>query len=170
MFRLEQGLTLIGMVHGGDGNFIVDLLDENGNPVAPMGLANEIGAFKGITPVQITRGGQYLLDIQANGPWEIIVDQPRVENAPERRSFSADIPAPTPFFELSGGLHRVHMTHQGNGNFIVDLLDENGASVTPMGLANEIGPFEGSRAVQVPEDGVYLFAVQANGPWTIQID
>src|SRR3712207_8440534 len=45
-------------------------------------------------------------------------------------------------FELSGGLHRVEMTHQGDANFIVDLLDENGASVVPMGLVNEIGPLD----------------------------
>lgn len=62
------------------------------------------------------------------------------------------------------------MTHSGDANFIVDLLDENGASVTMMGLVNEIGPFEGSKAVQVPEDGVYVLAVQANGLWTIEID
>jgi hypothetical protein len=62
------------------------------------------------------------------------------------------------------------MTHEGDGNFIVDLLDENGPSVAPMGLANEIGPFEGSRAVRVPDDGIYLFSVQANGPWTISVE
>jgi len=170
MFRLEPGLSVFFMAHEGSSNFIVDLLDENGSQVAPMGLANEIGGFSGSVPVQIPRGGQYLLDVQADGRWKFVIIQPRVYDAPKETRFSGDSPEATHLFELSGGLHRVHMTHQGNGNFIVDLLDENGASVIPMGLANEIGPFEGSRAMQVPEDGVYLFAVQANGPWTIQID
>jgi hypothetical protein len=39
-----------------------------------------------------------------------------------------------------------------------------------MGLVNEIGPFEGSRAMTVPDDSIYLFWVEANGPWTIKID
>ncbi len=55
------------------------------------------------------------------------------------------------------------MTHQGARNFIVRLLDKNGAPVGGA-LANEIGPFEGSRAVQVPKDDVYLLQVEADGP------
>ena len=39
-----------------------------------------------------------------------------------------------------------------------------------MGLVNEIGPFDGSQAVTVPEDGIYLLQVEANGPWTIEIE
>jgi hypothetical protein len=169
-FQLQSGLTVIRMEHQGNANFIVDLLDQNGNSVAPMGVANVIGAFQGSTPVQITRGGQHLLDVQAGGQWQITVEQPRAASAPKTTSFSGNSQQATELFELSGGLHRVQMTHQGDGNFIVDLLDENGASVVLMGLANEIGPFEGSRAMQVPDDGIYLFSVQANGPWTIRID
>lgn len=128
-----------------------------------------IDPFQGSTPVQIPRGADYLLDVQADGPWQIVVEQPRAASAPQTRRFSGDSQQATQLFALSAGLHRVHMTHQGDSNFIVDLLDENGESVT-LGLANEIGPFDGSRAVQVPVDGIYLFSVQANGPWTINID
>ena len=169
-FQLEEGLTVIGMSHQGDANFIVDLLDENGTSVAPMGVANVIGPFEGSTPVQITQSGQYLLDVQNAGQWQIQVEQPRVESAPETTEFSGNSAQATQLFELSGGLHRVELTHQGDANFIVDLLDENGASVVPMGLVNEIGPFDGSRAMTVPGDGIYLFSVQANGPWTITVD
>ncbi len=169
-FQLEEGLTVIEMSHQGDSNFIVDILDENGNSVAPMGVANVIGPFEGSTPVQITRSGQYLLDVQNAGQWQIQVKQPRAASAPETRSFSGNSAQATQLFELSGGLHRVEMTHEGDSNFIVDLLDENGASAVPMGLVNEIGPFEGSRAMTVPGDGIYLFSVQANGPWTITVE
>jgi len=61
------------------------------------------------------------------------------------------------------------MTHQGNRNFIVQLLDENGEQVSTS-LVNEIGRFDGSKAVRVPRDGVYLFEVQADGSWTIQVE
>jgi hypothetical protein len=157
------------MTHKGTSNIIVDLLDTNGNSVAFGSVANVIGPFQGSTPVQIPRGADYLLDVQADGPWQIVVGQPRAASAPQTRSFSGDSQQATQLFALSAGLHRVHMTHQGDSNFIVDLLDENGGSVT-LGLANEIGPFDGARAVQVPVDGIYLFSVQANGPWTINID
>jgi hypothetical protein len=169
-FRLESGLTVIQMKHQGNANFIVDLLDENGNSVAPMGVVNVIGPFQGSTPVQIKRSGQYLLDVQNAGNWKIMVRQPRVESAPKVTTFYGNSAKATQLFELSGGLHRVEMTHEGDANFIVDLLDENGASVVPMGLVNEIGPFEGSRAMTVPDDGIYLFWVEANGPWTIKVD
>jgi len=169
-FQLESGLTVIEMKHQGNANFIVDLLDENGNSVAPMGVVNVIGPFQGSTPVQIKRDGQYLLDVQNAGNWQIVVKQPRVESAPKVTTFSGNSAQATQLFELSGGLHRVEMTHQGNANFIVDLLDENGASVVPMGLVNDIGPFEGSRAMTVSDDGIYLFWVEANGPWTIKVE
>ena len=169
-FKLEEGLTVIGMSHQGDANFIVDILDENGTSVAPMGVANVIGPFEGSTLVQIARSGQYLLDVQNAGQWQIEVRQPRAASAPHTTSFSGNSAQATQLFELSGGLHRVELTHQGDANFIVDLLDENGASAVPMGLVNEIGPFDGSRAMTVPDDGIYLFSVQANGPWTITVD
>jgi hypothetical protein len=157
------------MTHQGISNFIVDFLNTNGNSVAFGIVANVIGPFQGSTPVQIPRGADYLLDVQADGTWQIVVGQPRAASAPQTSSLSGEGQQATQLFALSAGLQRVHMTRQGDSNFIVDLLDENGESVT-LGLADEIGPFDGSRAVQVPVDGIYLFSVQANGPWTINID
>lgn len=168
-FTLESGLAIMSMTHQGDANFIVDLLDESGISVAPMGLANEIGPFEGSIALQ-TSAGEHLLDVQANGPWTINVEQPRPSNAPKSRSFSGDSKTATALFELSGGLTTFEMTHQGDANFIVDLLDENGASVSPMGLVNEIGPFNGSKALAVPGSGIYLLQIEANGPWTIEIE
>jgi hypothetical protein len=36
-------------------------------------------------------------------------------------------------------------------------------------LANEIGAFDGSKAVRIPKDDIYLLQVDAAGPWTIQV-
>lgn len=87
---------------------------------------------------------------------------------PEPISLSGSGQQATDPFQLEPGLAVVSMTHQGDANFIVDLLDENGTSVAPMGVANQIGPFEGSIAVQTSA-GDHLLDVQANGPWTIEI-
>jgi hypothetical protein len=72
-------------------------------------------------------------------------------------------------FELESGLAVFRMAHQGNRNFIVYLLDQNGARVGTS-LANEVGSFSGSKAIQVPRDGTYLLQVDADGSWTIQVD
>jgi hypothetical protein len=45
-FQLEESLTVIGMSHLENANFIVDILEENGNSVEPMSVANVIGPFK----------------------------------------------------------------------------------------------------------------------------
>ncbi len=60
------------------------------------------------------------------------------------------------------------MTHQGEGNFIVELLDDEGSEVGSS-LMNEIGPIDASQAVQIPEDGSYLLNVDADGAWTIVV-
>jgi len=84
-----------------------------------------------------------------------------------RRSFEAA----TDFFELSRGLKTFYMTHQGNGHFSVHLLNKDGAQVGMESLlANDVGPFDGSKAVRVSKDDVYLLQVDANGPWTIQVE
>jgi hypothetical protein len=70
------------MTHKGTSNIIVDLLDTNGNSVAFGSVANVIGPFQGSTPVQIPRGADYLLDVQADGPWQIVGEQPRAASAP----------------------------------------------------------------------------------------
>jgi hypothetical protein len=46
-FQLEESLTVIGMSHLGNANFIVDILEENENAVAPKSVANVCGSFKG---------------------------------------------------------------------------------------------------------------------------
>jgi hypothetical protein len=82
--------------------------------------------------------------------------------------FSGTGPQATEQFDLSAGLARFEMTHQGESNFIVTLLDDEGAEVGSS-LMNEIGPIDSSQAVQIPEDGTYLLNVDADGAWTIRV-
>jgi hypothetical protein len=60
------------------------------------------------------------------------------------------------------------MVHQGESNFIFELLDDEGAEVGSS-LMNEIGQYDASQAVQIPEDGTYLLNVDADGAWTIRV-
>ena len=71
-FSLEQGLSIFRMTHGGDGYFGVWLLDAEGDKIDL--LANEIGEFDGSKAVGISESGIYLLDISADGSWEISIE------------------------------------------------------------------------------------------------
>ncbi len=73
----------------------------------------------------------------------------------------------TQLFRLSSGLIRCDYTHDGEWNFIVYLLDEQGDSVAL--LANEIGACEGSSANGVRDAGNYLLDVTGDVNWTITL-
>lgn len=59
------------------------------------------------------------------------------------------------------------MIHNGSSNWAPILLDSNGNTVEL--LANEIGAFNGSKAVGIDQSGIYILDVSADGAWTINI-
>lgn len=70
-------------------------------------------------------------------------------------------------FPLKTGLARIAMTSSGTRNFIVKLMDDQGKTVEL--LANQIGAWEGEKAVRVEKAGSHLIDVAASGAWTITI-
>ncbi len=169
-FDLESGLAVFRMSYQGEQNFIVRLLGESGTQSGGVSLANEIGEFEGSEATQ-AKAGQHILDVKASGPWTITVEQPRPTSAPQAGSYAYNTgKTATDFFRLSKGLKRFTMTHQGEKNFTVWLLDKDGKWVNGGLLANEIGPFDGSAAVQVPKDDIYLLQVEADGLWSVEVE
>ena len=69
VFELEKGLWVVEFEHDGSSNFIVMLLDGDGDTVEY--LANEIGSFEGSLAIKIDKSAAYLLDIDADGSWSI---------------------------------------------------------------------------------------------------
>ena len=167
-FELESGLAIFTMTHQGQRNFIVGLIDSSGKDVNPV-VANSIGPSEVSKAVNIPKKDDHLLNVNADGPWTIEVNQPRPSSAPATTSFDGSGDAATSLFELSSGLHTINMSHQGERNFIVALLDKNGKAVDPV-VANEIGVANPSKAVRVPKEDIYLLNVTADGPWTIEIE
>ncbi|HWH09119.1 MAG TPA: hypothetical protein VNX21_07955 [Candidatus Thermoplasmatota archaeon] len=165
-FSTEDGLLRVTMRHDGSSNFIVWLLDAGTGEQEAL-LVNEIGAYDAARYVSVPPG-RYVMDVTADGAWSVTVAQPRPTDgrAPPTSDAGDRDAAPEPL-RLSRGLHRFAMTHQGEGNFIVWLLDAQGRQVDL--LANEIGPWEGEAAIGVPRDGVYVMDVVADGPWTIAV-
>ncbi len=70
-FYLKKGLARFKMIHSGSENFIVRLLDDEGNNIKT--LTNSIGNFDGSKAVRIPKSGYYLLDINADGSWLITI-------------------------------------------------------------------------------------------------
>lgn len=162
-FNLEGGLSIFKMTHSGGSNFIVYLLDNDGNEIDL--LVNKIGVFDGSQALKIRKTGEYLLDISADGQWTVDIEQPRVNEAPNLNSFSGVGQQATELFSTNKGLMKVEMNHSGSSNFIVYLLDNSGNELEL--LVNEIGPFDGSKAVRIPKDGIYLFRIEADGEWQV---
>lgn len=76
LFYLQEGLARVTLTYTDksqySNNFIVDLLDENGERKDT--LANEIGSFSGTKAIRIEKLGMYILDVMAKGYWTIKIE------------------------------------------------------------------------------------------------
>ncbi len=194
-FELEPGLAIVEMNHQGGGDFAVNLLsarqeeaaptsepivfsgDQSGgeNTEAAFALAKKTGPVNVSKAVNVPAAGEHLLEVKADGPWTIKVEQPRPSSAPETSSFSGNHDTATPFFRLSSGPKRVTTTNPREENLEISLLDKDGNAVKPA-FVNEtdqagLDPSSNvSTTVDIDEDGIYLFNVRTDGLWTIQIE
>jgi len=167
-FQLEQGLSEFSTTYHGSDNFIVWLMDGNTGQNIDL-IANKIGSDNSTKAVGITSAGDYILNVQANGPWTVTITQPRksaTQSAPLTLQGTGN--QASEFFTLENGLRTFNMDYHGSDNFIVWLMDDQGNHVDL--LTNQIGTFNGSKAVGIPQTGTYLLNIQANGKWKVSIE
>ena len=157
--NLSAGVTLIDAVHRGTSNFVIFLRGASDDL-----LVNEIGSYRGTSAVGVGGGG-FLIDISADGAWEIDVREPRNQRPTSTRAFNGRGPGVTGFLALDG-LHTVSATHSGRSNFVIWVFDESGNKVDL--VVNEVGRYDGSNAVRL-RDGLYFLAIEADGVWTIGV-
>ena len=81
-FRLEPGICLFDISHDGSSNLVIKLLDMNGKEIDTV--FNQIGAFNGERAINIPRGGECLLDVEADGNWKADIRQPRSTESAKR--------------------------------------------------------------------------------------
>jgi len=93
---------------------------------------------------------------------------PTATPTPEPIALSGTGQEATSKFSLEKGLSIFRMTHDGDSNFGVWLLDGEGEKVDL--LVNEIGAFDGSKAVGIKKQGDYILDISADGRWTITIE
>ncbi len=164
-FDLEGGVTVAEAVHDGESNFIADLVPtDDGREEL---LINVIGTYDGASGI-LAEEGTYLLDIDADGDWEIDLRQPRATDA-DADTLPVELEDETPTWDgpfLFDGLGQARGTHDGAGNFIVEILpqDERFSEL----VFNEIGGFVGETTFDL--EGVGYVTVDADGPWSITME
>lgn len=166
-FELQAGLAVIQVRNEGKSNFVVGLVDAQGEQIA--NLFNEIDEFSGRRAFNIAKSGTYLLDVDATGPWSLTIEQPRPTTAePTPQLFAGEGTNVTPFITLKKGLNVVGFERTGEGRGIFTLLDRDGRAVEQ--IANQLDEFKGSKPVKIEEEGIYFFNVYGDGNWTVAVE
>jgi len=164
-FELEGGVTIAEAVHEGESNFIVELVPTDGKLTEL--LINVIGENDGASGV-LADPGEYVLDVDADGEWEIDILQPDPAEAnAEALPIELEGDGPTwdgPF--IFEGLAQATGSHEADGNFIVEILTQD--AMFPELVFNEIGQFEGETTFDVLGPG--FITVEAAGPWTVTME
>ncbi len=70
-FTVSSGVLTVTATHEGDANFSVLAYSEDGYEDL---LINEIGPFDGQTTLEVDPGTTLTLDVDANGPWEVVIE------------------------------------------------------------------------------------------------
>lgn len=160
---LDEGLTICEAVHDGESNFQVELVDDSEfNDI----FINEIGAFEGAQSEYIEGNDEYIVDVTADGDWDLTFSQPRPTSG-DSLPISLEGTGPTvtgPF--AFDGAGTAASTHDGESNFIVTIqpLEDRLSEL----LFNEIGEVDGETAYSFDEIG--LIDVDADGAWTLDLD
>lgn len=166
-FNLEKGISIFEMKHDGTSNFAIVLYGANGEYIDL--LVNTIGQFDGSKLSSIDTKGEYLLDVSADGNWEVEIKQPRPSIGKQvPLTLSGTGQKASEIFYLNTGMARFEMKHDGTSNFAIVLYSADGKYIDL--LVNTIGSFDGSKATPISKAGLYLLDISADGNWEISIE
>jgi hypothetical protein len=166
-FELHEGLSLWTITHAGRSNVQMSLLSSEGKEVTmPF---NEIGRFEGTRIVRVPKTGTYLINVGADGKWTVNIEQPRPTAAAAKPlSAHGNNTNVTPFVTLPKGLVVFKASHKGDGVFRVKIFTRDGKFVDQ--VVGVVGRYDGSKALTIEEEGIYIVGVSANGDWTVNVD
>lgn len=160
--EIEGGLTVIEASHNGESNFQVSLA---GDGDFDDNFINVIGSFDG-AQADLIDAGEYILDVNADGSWEVDIVQPRSGDGDDLpASFSGsgpDVVGPVVF----GGSGVASGEHDGESNFQVRIYPMTGSFGE--GVFNDIGAFDGETTYSF--DGIGWIDVNADGNWSVELE
>lgn len=159
--ELDAGLTLVESQHSGRKGFETALVAESGSETV---FAFHVGEYDG-EGAALVDGGTYRLTVEADGDWEVEIRQPRAGSGdPVPESVSGDRPAVRGPYEF-GGQHSAVGTHDGSGDFKVQVFPATGEHATL--VFTDLGTFEGETDFEY--EGVGWIDVEAAGEWTLEL-
>jgi len=165
-FALAGGLNLFTAQCTCQGNFIVEVDSASGSEVdLPV---NVIGSFSGTYGDGLAQGS-YVLSVTADGPWSVVVTQPRnVPPAALPQTYGGSGEQVVgPFAAGTGVRVQAQNTATRGGNFILKILGSDGSL---QGLpVNAIGSFDGSAISSDLTGGPYWLAVDSDGTWSVTL-
>ncbi|APX96825.1 polysaccharide deacetylase family protein [Natronorubrum daqingense] len=159
---LEEGVASASFTHDGDDEFVVELVADGGGSDVTLVTTDGNTAGESIAAVE---EGSYGLEIQADGEWTIDLSQPEVhaddldelgvEASGTGSSFVGPIWAEDDV--------RLEVAHDGDGEFLVDGYDADGASES---IVSDTGSFDSSRSFSA--GGTVWINVEADGDWSLE--
>lgn len=159
---IQGGLTVVRASHSGERNFQVSLANDS---EYDDNFINVIGDFDG-AQAELIDGGEYILDVNADGSWELDIEQPRSgqgESLPT--SFSGNGPEVIGPVQFSGtGIATGE--HDGERNFQVQIYPMTGSFGEL--VFNDIGSVSGETTYSF--DGIGWIDVNADGNWTVELE
>ena len=166
-FSLTKGISIFNLEHEGTSNFAAVLYSARGEYISL--LVNEIGRFDGSKVVPIDSSGDYLLDISADSAWSVTIEQPRdITKNEVPVDLSGEGQEASDFIYIPNGMRKFEMSHDGTRNFAAVLYSARGEYISL--LVNEIGRFDGSKAVPISDSGNYILDISADGNWEISVE
>lgn len=158
---ISGGLTVVEATHSGEENFQVSLVGGEFDDL----FVNVIGEYDGETAALIGEG-EYTLDVEADGDWEVEIRQPRAASGDSLpQSLEGDTPEVHGPFEFDGS-HVAAGSHSGEGNFQAHVYPAEGSFGEL--VFNEVGQYEGETTFR--HSGVGWVAVQADGDWSLELE
>lgn len=158
---IEGGLTVLEATHSGESNFQVTFAGGQYDTY----FVNAIGDYDGST-AELVEEGEYIMDVTADGSWEITVRQPRSgDGAPLPVSYTGngpDVVGPVRF----DGTGVASGSHDGDSNFQVTVLPMTGSFGEV--VFNEIGSFDGETTYSA--SGIGWIEVVADGNWSVEFE
>lgn len=168
-FRLEDGLTVVTYDHGAGLEFVVELLDEDGDRAALV--VDHDGSIEGAAAIPTTAGDYRIEVTSLHGYWTYEVAQPEapeeaIHRPPvEARGTGPDVVGPV---ELRGEVS-VHAEHDGESDFTLACYDENATGPDDVAVVfDESGVFDGEETIEF--DGTTWIGVDAGGAWEFGIE
>ncbi|MDJ1434831.1 cell surface glycoprotein [Halostagnicola sp. A-GB9-2] len=165
-FSLEAGLTAVTFDHSGEGYFVITLEGQEETL-----LVNEVGDVTGAAAIP-TEAGDYTLEVEADGEWEIHVGEPI---SPEDELRAIPVQASGTGDAVVGPVKieddvTVEGEHTEDGTFIVTMYDESDSAGVDAGetVFSQIEAFEGETRATHP--GVIWIDVVADGEWSLALE